>query len=253
MPIANNEPRYTGRTSAQISYGTKGIYKETALVSPARIENSPAEGTIIGKVMSSPTPLATSRNDVDLTIVGIPVSTAENANATPTPGQMLGYGQVIVSGQSTLVANKYMAPLTFVSGNNITLTTSASTGQITISSTASSGIQGITAGDGTNSFANTTNLQILGGTAVQSAPGTVEITISGGNSNANGTFDTVTTNNLVFSGTGPININSGNDLNLSAAGQITMNGEPIITLTTLQTVVANSTSFSDFQAQIANL
>lgn len=71
-------------------------------------------------------------------------------------------------------------------------------------------------------------------------------------------FDTVTTTtlnvkNMNFTGTGAVNIYSGNDLNLSAAGDVLLNGERTISLTDLKTVVAASTDFADFKSRIAAL
>jgi len=75
---------------------------------------------------------------------------------------------------------------------------------------------------------------------------------------ASPTFDTVTTTtlnvkNMNFTGTGAVNIYSGNDLNLSAAGDVLLNGERTISLTDLKTVVAASTDFADFKSRIAAL
>lgn len=72
------------------------------------------------------------------------------------------------------------------------------------------------------------------------------------------TYTTVTTTNLNvqninFTGTGAVTITSGNDLNLSAAGNILLNGERTISLTELKTVVAASADFANFKARIAAL
>jgi len=72
------------------------------------------------------------------------------------------------------------------------------------------------------------------------------------------TFTTVTATNLnvqnvAFTGTGAVTINSGNDLNFVAAGNITFNGDTAITKTQLKSIVAASVDFADFKARIAAL
>ncbi len=72
------------------------------------------------------------------------------------------------------------------------------------------------------------------------------------------TFTTVTTTNLnvqnvTFTGTGAVTITSGNDLNLVAAGSVSVNGSPVISKAQLKAVVAASTDFADFKARIAAL
>jgi len=72
------------------------------------------------------------------------------------------------------------------------------------------------------------------------------------------TFTTVTATNLnvqnvAFTGTGAVTINSGNDLNFVAAGDITFNGDTAITKTQLKSMVAASVDFADFKARIAAL
>ncbi len=71
-------------------------------------------------------------------------------------------------------------------------------------------------------------------------------------------FDSVTTTQLnvqtvEFTGTGGVTIASGNDLNFVAAGEITFNGEQVITKTQLKAIVAASTDFADFKARVALL
>ncbi len=71
-------------------------------------------------------------------------------------------------------------------------------------------------------------------------------------------FNSVTTTNLnvqnvTFTGTGAVTINSGNDLNLVAAGNITFNGDTAITKAQLKSIVAASIDFADFKARIAAL
>lgn len=75
--------------------------------------------------------------------------------------------------------------------------------------------------------------------------------IGGGGQNT--VFNNISVKNIEFTGTGPVTINSGNDLNLTADGVITLNGEPTISLTRLKTIVAASTDFADFKNRIANL
>lgn len=74
----------------------------------------------------------------------------------------------------------------------------------------------------------------------------------------NPTFTSVTTTqlnvqNVAFTGTGAVTITSGNDLNFTAAGDITFNGDFVITKTQLKSIVAASTDFADFKARIASL
>jgi hypothetical protein len=59
--------------------------------------------------------------------------------------------------------------------------------------------------------------------------------------------------NINFTGTGAVTINSGNDLNFAAAGDITFNGELAITATQLKSIVAASADFTDFKARISAL
>jgi hypothetical protein len=72
------------------------------------------------------------------------------------------------------------------------------------------------------------------------------------------TFTTVTTTqlnvqNVTFTGTGAVTITSGNDLNLVAAGNVSVNGDPVITKTQLKSIAAASADFADFKARIAAL
>jgi hypothetical protein len=59
--------------------------------------------------------------------------------------------------------------------------------------------------------------------------------------------------NVTFSGTGPVTINSNNDLNFTAIGEIRFNGEQTITKSELKSIVAVSADFADFKARIAAL
>lgn len=67
------------------------------------------------------------------------------------------------------------------------------------------------------------------------------------------TFETISVENIEFSGTGAVNIESGNDLNFIAAGQITFNGGQVVEKAKLKLIVAASTDFADFKARIAEL
>jgi hypothetical protein len=74
----------------------------------------------------------------------------------------------------------------------------------------------------------------------------------------NPTFTSVTATqlnvqNVAFTGTGAVTITSGNDLNLVAAGNVSVNGDLVITKTQLKSIVAASTDFADFKARIAAL
>lgn len=74
----------------------------------------------------------------------------------------------------------------------------------------------------------------------------------------NPTFTSVTATqlnvqNVAFTGTGAVTIASGNDLNLVAAGNVSVNGDLVITKTQLKSIVAASTDFADFKARIAAL
>lgn len=59
--------------------------------------------------------------------------------------------------------------------------------------------------------------------------------------------------NVAFTGTGAVTIASGNDLNFTAAGNITFNGDTAITKSQLKSIVASSTDFADFKVRIAAL
>lgn len=93
------------------------------------------------------------------------------------------------------------------------------------------------------------------------SPNTKEVTYGPaptGSGGTNPTFDSVTATdlnvqNVTFTGTGAVTINSNNDLNLTAVGNVLLNGERTISLTELKTVVAASTDFADFKARIAAL
>jgi hypothetical protein len=74
----------------------------------------------------------------------------------------------------------------------------------------------------------------------------------------NPTFASVTATqlnvqNVAFTGTGAVTITSGNDLNFTAAGDITFNNEAIISKSQLKSIVAQSVDFADFKARIAAL
>lgn len=94
-------------------------------------------------------------------------------------------------------------------------------------------------------------------------PSTKEVTYGpapsgGGGVGTDPTFESVTTTdlnvqNVTFTGTGTVTINSSNDLNLTAVGNVLLNGERTISLNDLKTVVAASTDFADFKARIASL
>lgn len=81
--------------------------------------------------------------------------------------------------------------------------------------------------------------------------------LGNGGSN-NPTFTSVTTSqlnvqNVAFTGTGAVTITSGNDLNLVAAGRVSINGETFISLEDLKSVVALSSDFADFKNRIAGI
>lgn len=67
------------------------------------------------------------------------------------------------------------------------------------------------------------------------------------------TFETISVENIEFSGTGAVDIESGNDLNFIAAGQITFNGDQAVEKAKLKSIVAASTDFADFKTRIAEL
>lgn len=81
---------------------------------------------------------------------------------------------------------------------------------------------------------------------------------SGGAMSPDPVFNSVTATdlnvqNVTFSGTGAVTINSNNDLNFASAGDITFNGEFVITKTQLKSIVGSSIDFADFKARIAAL
>jgi hypothetical protein len=107
------------------------------------------------------------------------------------------------------------------------------------------------------SISNPANGQVLKYNGVAWVNGTDE-TGSGGNVGTDPTFNSVTATQLnvqsvEFTGTGAVTIASGNDLNFEAAGDITFNGEQVITKTQLKAIVAASTDFADFKARVALL
>lgn len=67
------------------------------------------------------------------------------------------------------------------------------------------------------------------------------------------TARTIDAESLEFTGTGPIVISSGNDLNFNAAGDIKFNGEKVISVSRLKSIVTASVDFADFKARINNL
>ncbi len=67
------------------------------------------------------------------------------------------------------------------------------------------------------------------------------------------TAKTVDVESLEFIGTGPVVISSGNDLNFNAAGDIKFNGEKVISVSGLKSIVNASVDFADFKARINNL
>lgn len=67
------------------------------------------------------------------------------------------------------------------------------------------------------------------------------------------TTEILNVKDIVFTGTGAVNIGSGNDLNFVAAGAITFNGSEAITKTQLKSIVAASADFVDFKSRIAAL
>lgn len=113
--------------------------------------------------------------------------------------------------------------------------------------------------EGSNLYFTTARARasISAGTGISYNPTTGVISSTGSTSN-DPTFNSVTTGtlnvqNVAFTGTGAVNIHSGNDLNLTAAGDIFLNGERTISLTELKAVVAASTDFANFKTRIAAL
>jgi hypothetical protein len=105
----------------------------------------------------------------------------------------------------------------------------------------------------------TASTSVLGGVKVDGT--TIVIDGNGtisASTNPTPTFTSVTTTdlnvkNVTFTGTGAVTITSGNDLNFVAAGNVTLNGEPTISLTRLKSVLAASADFADFKSRIASL
>ena len=64
-----------------------------------------------------------------------------------TGGGGNAFGTIAVSGQSSLIADQTNTTLTFVAGNNVTLTTNTGSGSVTISATGGSGSSGNAAGN----------------------------------------------------------------------------------------------------------
>lgn len=92
-------------------------------------------------------------------------------------------------------------------------------------------------------------------------PTTKEVTYGPAPTGSGGTDPTFTTvtatdlnvQNVTFTGTGAVTINSNNDLNFVAAGDITFNGVSTIAKNQLMAIVAASIDFADFKARIASL
>lgn len=100
-------------------------------------------------------------------------------------------------------------------------------------------------------------VKVDGNTIVIDSYGTITA-VAGGVMSPDPVFNSVTTTdlnvqNVNFTGVGAVTIESGNDLNLVAAGNITFNGNTAITKTLLKSIVAASTDFADFKARIAAL
>jgi len=66
-------------------------------------------------------------------------------------------------------------------------------------------------------------------------------------------FNKVTTDELAFSGTGPVSFASGNNLVFTATGTITFNGDEYISIPALKALVASAADFADFQTKTALL
>ena len=111
----------------------------------------------------------------------------------------------------------------------------------------------------------TASTTVLGGVKVDGTTITISgagvISAVGGGSGGVGpnpsftsvTATTVNTENLNFTGTGPVTFTSNNDLNFVATGTVKANNEKILTLTQLKTVVAASADFADFKTRIQAL
>lgn len=129
----------------------------------------------------------------------------------------------------------------FASGSNITLTrTDANT--ITVAAVPAGSNTQLQYNNG-GIFAGSANLTFNGST----------LSVTGTVSAATLTATTLNIQDINFTGTGAVVINSNNDLNLTAVGAVQANGEKIFTLTALKSVVAASSDFNDFKTRVAGL
>jgi hypothetical protein len=118
MPIINN----------QVGYPISGVYEGTILQSPAMIP-------------ASDPPEQLTPNIVSLVLSNTGTSLTNNTNVVPVKTNN-GFGVISVASQPSIVATTYMDTLTLIAGNNITLTTNATTDSITISGTGISSVIG---------------------------------------------------------------------------------------------------------------
>jgi hypothetical protein len=188
MPTVNN----------QIGYQIAGVYEGTVITSPAIIPAAaPAaqlEPNIVSSVLSS---TGTALND--------------NTNNTPIKTNS-GFGIIEVAGQVNVVAETYMDSLTLIAGNNITLTTNASTDSITISSTDSTGLTSV-AGGTSISVATANNVATITNTFTETVYQGGNVTGSLTPNRTNGTIQKFTlTGNITLAP--PTNMSAGQGLTL---------------------------------------
>ena len=189
MPVINN----------QIEYPSSGEYKGTYIVSPALLPDPAA-------------PTQEAPNIVKPTLD----STGSVKSSTVSPiKNNLGFGHIEVQGQNTIVANSYMSTVTFIEGNNMSITTNASQSSVTFNSTGVTSI-GIVAGN---------SIAISGGPVTSSGDITVtntftETVFNGGN--ISGTLTPDRNNGTVQKFTLEGNITLNPPVNMSAGQSLTL-------------------------------
>jgi hypothetical protein len=243
------------RPQIEVAYPTSGTYSGNRLISPAQIPPGSTTSTtpnqnikaLVAPPMISPR-YVDQNPDAIINIVpyegaGRPVVTLQGNAPTP-PTTYYGYGQVIVSGQSTLVANIYLAPLIFNAGNNINITTDLNSGNITFSANISAmtpggsntelqfnnsghfgGVPGVGYSSGNLTLGNISNVKITGGANNQilSTDGAGNLKWAN-NGVPGGTNTTVQfNNNGSFSGI-PFATYSGGHLSLGSNANIIISG-----------------------------
>lgn len=188
MPIVSN----------QLMYPVSGEYIGTLIKSPASLPD-PAP------------PVQEEPNIVKPTLD----STGTAASDTVAPiRNNLGFGYIEVADENTIAANRYMATVTFVEGNNMTITTNALASSITFSAAGS-----------------VTSVGLLAGNSIAISGGPVT---SSGNIIVTNTFTETVYNGGNATGTLTPNRNNGTIQKFTLTGNITL--EPATNITAGQSL-----------------